>query len=74
MQVMVPFEGGVADGHMLSVTPMMATGKLPGEVFVDHPLLGGTEYRGDPDRGAYVAQATYWPPGVGTPPPGFGRR
>lgn len=58
---MVPFEGGCADGHLLPVNPMQATGKLPGRVFVEHPLHGDSLYEGDSERGAYVSQLTYYP-------------
>lgn len=77
MQVMVPFDGGCADGHLLAVTPMQADGKLPGRVFVEHPTLGDTLYEGDRERGAYVALHSYYPaghPAHDHPPPGFGRR
>lgn len=73
-RALLPFEGGVADGLLLPVSLMEASGQPPGEVLVEHPLRGDTVYKGDPDRGAYRAEVTYWPKGVGTPPPGFGRR
>jgi hypothetical protein len=70
---MVPFEGGCADGHLLPVNPMQATGKLPGRVFVEHSGLGDTMYEGSRERGAYVALHTYYPKSEQhrfTPPPG----